>query len=222
MEEAAGAGPATEMTMIKNICFDMGGVLYGFSFDTFIDDLGVTDANDHKLLMSSVFRTLEWVRLDRGVLNDDEALEIILPRVPERLKPLAEACVREWGRNEHKHPIPGMDELVHELKENGYNLCLFSNASLTHHEYWPPLPLAPLFGERIMLSADHKIIKPSPDFFTTGAKLLGLNPEECVFIDDVPANVEGAILAGFNGIPFYGDAARLRKEFKALGINVRA
>lgn len=207
--------------MIKNICFDMGGVLYGFSFKQFVDELGLEDPADRELLLNEVFINVNWVRIDRGTPLD-ESYAKMLPHIPERLVPYAHACVYDWGLTEQNHAIPGMAELVYELRDAGYGLYLFSNAGQNHHTYWPKLPLAPVFGDRIMLSADHKTIKPEPGFFLTGAKLFSLTPDECVFIDDNQINVEGSLNVGFHGIVFHGNADRLRGELRALGVNVRA
>ena len=45
-----------------------------------------------------------------------------------------------------------------------------------------------------------------------------MTPGECWFIDDSPANVEGAILTGMGGTVYYGDVARLRRELHRAGI----
>lgn len=207
--------------MIRNVCFDMGGVLYGFSFKQFVDELGIPDPKDRELLLNEVFCNVEWVRIDRGTPLDESYAEM-LPRIPERLVPYAHACVYDWGLTEQNHAIAGMDELVHELRDAGYGLYLFSNAGLNHHTYWPKLPLAPLFGDRIMLSADHHILKPREAFFTTGAEMFSLDPDECIFVDDNQLNVEGSRNVGFHGIVFHGDVHNLRAHMRALGVDVQA
>ena len=71
-----------------------------------------------------------------------------------------------------------------------------------------------------MVSADLKFLKPQAEIYQTLYSNFRLDPEECVFIDDVPANIDGAIMTGMNGVVFHGDVARLRRELRALGIPV--
>ena len=71
--------------MIQNIIFDMGNVLIYFNRDVFLDRVGLTDPADRILLKREVYLSLEWSRMDRGSLTDEEASELIIQRVPERL-----------------------------------------------------------------------------------------------------------------------------------------
>ena len=142
--------------MIRNIVFDMGQVLLRFIPDLFIERLGV-EGEDKKLLNREVFRSLEWARMDRGSLTDEEAAEIICRRVPERLHDAVHKLVAMWDR-----PIlavEGTEELIAELKEKGYGIYLLSNASYRQHDYWPKLPASRYF-DGTLVSADVKLVKP--------------------------------------------------------------
>ena len=70
--------------MIHNIIFDMGNVLIYFDRDVFLDRVGLDNPEDRELLKREVYLSLEWSRMDRGSLTDEEAAEIIASRVPER------------------------------------------------------------------------------------------------------------------------------------------
>ena len=71
-----------------------------------------------------------------------------------------------------------------------------------------------------MVSAEEKLVKPQPEIFRLLCDRFHLKPEECVFVDDSPANVESAILTGMDGLVFYGDAQRLRRELTEKGISL--
>ena len=58
--------------MIRNIIFDMGGVLVHYDPEHFVDLLSVS-AEDKALLMREVFRTVAWFRMDRGTMGEAEA-----------------------------------------------------------------------------------------------------------------------------------------------------
>ena len=116
--------------------------------------------------------------------------------------------------------VPGMYELVRELAENGYALYLLTNASIRHREYWPTFRFAPFFGDRIMLSAAWHLMKPEHEFYEKAIELLGFDPNESVFIDDQPVNVEGAEGCGIPGIVFHNDVALLRQRLREKGVRV--
>ena len=201
--------------MIRNILFDMGGVLLRFEPRTFIARLGIT-GEDAAELERQVFHTVEWVQMDKGTLTEDEALASMCRRLPERLHAAASELVHHW--DEPRLPMPGAIELVRELFEKGYPLYLLSNAALRHHVYWPKLPMAPYFGDRLMVSADWHLLKPDPAFFQKALTMFDLKAEECLFIDDSTPNVLSAIEQGIAGVVFHGDMAILRRDLQERGI----
>lgn len=202
--------------MIKNILFDMGQVLIRFDQAFFINRLGI-DGDDRDLLMREVFRSVEWVRMDRGTLREEEAFESIAPRLPHHLHDAARKLLCMWDRPILE--IEGMYELVAELKEKGYGIYLLSNASVRQHDYWPRVP-ASRFFDGTLISADVKVIKPQPEIYRLCLEKFGLKAEECFFIDDSPANIEGSMNCGISGAVFHGSAALLRKDLRSAGIDV--
>ena len=199
--------------MIKNILFDMGQVLIRFDQKFFIQRLGIEDA-DMELLLREVYRSVEWVQMDRGSLREEEAFERIRARLPERLHDAAWKLVIMWDRPILE--IDGMYELVEELKELGYRVYLLSNASVRQHEYWPRIP-ASKFCDGKLISADVHVINPQPEIYRLCLEKFNLKAEECFFIDDAPANIEGALQCGIPGAVFHGDAALLRRPLRAAG-----
>lgn len=202
--------------MIRNILFDMGNVLIRFDRDYFMQRLGLS-VEDRQLLMREVFLSVEWVQMDRGSIQEETAVKQVCGRIPERLHDAAYKLISMWDRP--ILPVEGMYELVQELKAVGYRIYLLSNASLRQHEYWPRVPGNELFDGTI-ISADEGVMKPHPDYYLRAMERFRLIPGECVFIDDVPANIEGAIYCGIPGIVFHGDAKLLRKQLRACGVAV--
>jgi putative hydrolase of the HAD superfamily len=64
---------------------------------------------------------------------------------------------------------------------------------------YPREMFAELF-DAVVISAEVGMRKPEPQIFRHAAELLGLEPAECIFIDDVPANIAAAELVGFTGV----------------------
>lgn len=202
--------------MIQNIIFDMGGVLIRFDREFFIRRLGV-QGEDEQILMNEVFRSVEWARMDRGSINEADALHNIRQRTPRRLHDAAEKLVTMWDRP--ILPVEGMYELISELKDNGYGIYLLSNASLRQHDYWPRIPASRFFDGKL-ISADVKLVKPQPEIYSLLCGTFGLTPSECFMIDDTPQNIEGAHEIDMPGHVFNDDVAALRASLKQHGVTL--
>ena len=202
--------------MIRNIIFDMGGVLIQFDREYFIRRLGVAN-EDERILMNEVFCSLEWAQLDRGTITQADAIANMCARLPQRLHEAATILVTHWDRP--IIPMEGMYELVAELKDLGYGIYLLSNATLRLHEFWPDIP-ASRFFDGTLISADVKLVKPQPEIYTLLCDMFGLQPAECFMIDDMPMNIEGAYEAGLAGFVFHGEVSALRNALKQAGVHL--
>ena len=201
--------------MIRNIIFDMGQVLIHWTPAQMTALLNLPEA-DARLVERELFRGVEWVRLDRGTITEECAAASVCQRLPEHLHEGVRQLIAGWWKWPLV-PVDGMAELIAELKSKGYGIYLLSNASGRLHEYFHRIPGAEYFDGKVV-SADLRLLKPQKEIYDALYAQFHLNPEECVFIDDQPANVDGAMLTGMNGLVFHGDVIRLRRELCALGI----
>lgn len=202
--------------MIRNIVFDMGQVVLRFAPDFFLDRCGA-EGEDKKLLKREVYQSLEWARMDRGSLTDEQAAELICRRLPERLHETVHELIDRWDRP--ILPVEGMEELIAELKGKGYGIYLLSNASYRQHDYWPRVPACRYF-DGTMVSADVKLVKPQPEIYRLLCETFSLKAEECVFIDDAINNAEGAFLCGMHAIVFHDDMDELRTRLREEGVDI--
>ena len=202
--------------MIKNILFDMGNVLIRFDRKVFLDRLDISEA-EKQLLMREVFLSVEWVQMDRGTLWEETAEPLMCHRLPRHLHDAVHRLVSCW--DQPMLPMEGMEELIAELREKGYNIYLLSNASLRQHDYWNRIPGWEYFHGKL-ISADVHVMKPHPDYYRLALEKFSLNPEECFFIDDVPANIEGALFCGIPGTVFHADVQLLRQQLRTAGVDV--
>ena len=204
--------------MIKNIVFDMGNVLIYFDRQLFLDRVGVDNPQDRELLLREVYLSLEWARMDRGSLTPLQAEKIMCTHLPERLHPYVTKLVSEWSRP--ILPIPGMADLIKELKEAGYGIYLLSNAAYDQHKYWDSVPGSEYF-DGTLISCDVLRVKPEREIYACLCEKFSLKPEECVFIDDAAANAEGAYRFGITPIVFHNDAQELRRKLPTLGVSCK-
>lgn len=202
--------------MIKNILFDMGNVLIHFDRRVFLDRLSISE-EDKQLLLREVFLSVEWVQMDRGTLREETAEPLMCRRLPGHLHDAVHQLVSCW--DQPMLPVEGMKELVAELKEKGYHIYLLSNASLRQHDYWERIPGWEYFQGKL-ISADVQVMKPNPDYYRLALEKFSLDPRECFFIDDVPANIEGAQSCGIRGAVFHMNVQLLRQQLRASGIDV--
>lgn len=202
---------------ISTVVFDMGQVLIHWNAPQILANYELPEGQ-YRLVLQELFQSVEWVRLDHGTIAGEEAVELVCQRLPQELHWIVREIVTGWW---HRPLVPmeGMAELVREVKSKGYGIYLLSNASLDLRRYFGRIPGSECF-DGLMVSAEEKKIKPNPDIFHTLYERFGLNPEESVFIDDSPANVESSICTGMSGILFRGDVGRLRRELRALGVDV--
>lgn len=202
--------------MIRNIVFDMVGVLMRFDTEGYYLSRGIGEA-DQAILRREVFRSLEWAMQDRGTITEADAAAAIRARLPERLH----AAARDFICRENRAilPVPGMEALLQDLKRAGYRLFLLSNTSAAYHRFRPQVPGIALFdGE--LVSADVGLVKPDPAIFRLACERYGINPSESAFIDDTPINAEAAHHVGMMAFIFEGDADALRTQLRATGVRI--
>ena len=203
--------------MIRNLVFDMGNVLIRFDPEMFMNREGITDPADRQLIMRELFLSAEWAMMDAGMLTEETAEPAILPHFPERLHKSVLRLLYRWA--DPKEVIPGMEDLVSRIHSSGYGLFLLSNASKAQHVYWPKYSVSRYFDGK-MISCDVMTVKPCHEIYHLFTQRFSLRPEECLFVDDTPANVAGAIACGWQGIVFHGDVSELEKKMKQYGIQV--
>ena len=195
--------------MIKNIVFDMGGVLIRWDPVGFVKELGLGE-EDSALLLKNTYGCRLWEGMDWGRNNEEDVYAYACEHLPERLHEYAYRLIHHWCVN--LQAIPGMKELVADCKLAGYGIYLLSNASFKQKLYWPNVPGNELFDGRIV-SAEVGVAKPEKGIFDALLETYGLKGDECLFIDDMWPNVLGAQKAGLHAVVFDGDIARLRRIF---------
>ena len=205
--------------MIRNLVFDMGNVLIHYIPQVFMDRLGVP-AEDQPMLAREVFGSVEWIRMDRGTLGQEEAVAAMEARLPRRLWEYARRLVLGWWLDGPLMPVEGMAALLEELKGLGYGLYLLSNATVRQPEYFPGIPGSQFFDGAV-ISAHWKVLKPEREIYEILFREYGLEPSECFFVDDLNINVEGALCAGMDGYIFDGDVGRLRQALCRAGVPVK-
>lgn len=197
--------------MIKNYIFDFGNVLANF-YEEMLTAPYVEDETLRKTISEVVFDRLYWDKLDDGSITDDEVRTEIRRRLPEEHGELGCLVYDSWVKT--LTPVPGMEELVADLKQTGKKLYLLSNISIGFAESYREIPwLDRLLGmfDGLVFSGVIAMVKPDGEIFEYLLNTYSLKPEECLFIDDRQENIDGAEEVGIHGYLFGGDAEKLRR-----------
>ena len=192
---------------IKNIVFDMGNVLMRFDGPYFAAQFTDCEA-DAAALNRALFGNPTWSLLDSGTVSYDTMLRVARAHLDERLWPNLEACFYGWAA--YSSPIDETNALAAELKEKGYGIYLLSNAGTRIHEQLDHMPAWGLMNGAVV-SAEERMMKPDPSIYALLCARYGLDPTECLFVDDNADNCEGARVAGMQAVRYTGDASVIRE-----------
>ena len=197
--------------MIKNYIFDFGNVLAEYNPEK-LTAAFVKDEEMKSRICEVVFDRIYWDRLDDGTITDDEVRKGICSRLPEEYGDVACKVYDNWI--DTMTPIDNMKQLICDIHNSGKKLYLLSNISKGFANYYGQVKwikeLLDDFDGLVMSGTIGKV-KPNKDIYEHLLETYDLNAEECLFIDDMKANIKGASAVGIKGYLFDGDAAKLRE-----------
>lgn len=172
--------------MIRALIFDCFGVLYHGSLGHLRQLLPPDRRQElNDLSMSS----------DYGYISRQEYLDRASDILGMSSVELEAITAKQHIRNEL------LLKYVKSMKSD-YKIGLLSNVgSDVMNRLFSPTEQAELF-DVVVLSSDIGMTKPNPDIFSFTATKLGALPEECIMIDDLLANIEGARQAGMKGVVY--------------------
>ena len=202
--------------MIRNIVLDMGNVL--LDYDPYLPCLRhCVKEETANYLCDVIFRNPRWgLMIDGGVMDELQYLTDVQQKLPTaELKTLAARIMSDWWMDA-LYPKSGMRAFLEKLLEKGYKLYILSNCGHRFHTFEYRIPHLEAFSG-ILISAEEKLLKPDVAIFNLLCERYGLKAEECLFVDDLQKNVEGAIKAGMHGHCLAdGDLVRLAAHLQQL------
>lgn len=199
---------------MKNIIFDFGGVLVHWNPDLVYKPYFEHDEKTMQRFYDETNIFLANREMDRGRPFDEVLAELAVIH-PHYQKPIS--CWKEKWREMIGGVVDGSVKILQILHRQGYPLYGLTNwseetFSLVRTQY----DFFNCFRD-IVVSGKVKEIKPEPAIYKILLTRNQLRPEECLFIDDSPSNVETAKNLGMKGIIFK-NPKQLTKELKKLSI----
>lgn len=92
-------------------------------------------------------------------------------------------------------------DYIRQKREDGHSIALLSNDSPELLKKLQTLNIAHLF-DPLIISANIGVMKPAPESYQAVLDLLNRRPEETIFIDDNPDNIEGAKMLSIHTIHY--------------------
>ncbi len=173
----------------KNLIFDVGGVLIGYRWkEMLMDDFGLSDEKSEEI-GTKIFDDPIWSDFDRGNVPIDSLVKHYCD-----LYPADEGIIRRffYGYDRMATDREAVWEKMEELKKKGYNIYILSNYSeYLFKKHTDLLPFRNILDGGIV-SYQTGTIKPEVEIYTTLLEKYDLEPAECIFFDDIEANVEAA------------------------------
>jgi len=200
--------------VIRNVVFDIGGVLLRLRYQPFIGYLAGAGID-----MTNLPKWLEQVDLaahERGEIGGEELLGRIAAMARRPLDP-AELRSRWLDMFDRAHE---MFDLAAGLKAD-YRVFLLSNIGDLH---WTHLNARYGFDDLthgVVASFRVGAIKPSAAIYRETERRFGLEPAATVFIDDLPQNVAGAQSCGWQAI-HHREVVETCRGLQALGVRLPA
>lgn len=185
--------------MIKTVIFDIGNVLMGFHWWPYIRS--VFSEETAQIVTATIWKDGRWEEFDRGVLSDEEVVKRMIDAAPDYEKEIHTALERVGEcMSRHEYAIPW----VKQLKEMGYQVVFLSNYSEFLMRLKPEVLDFIPYMDGGLFSCHAKTVKPNRDIYEKLCEKYHLMPEECLFVDDNQANIEGAKTFGIHAVWFQG------------------
>jgi len=199
----------------RGLLVDFGGVLttnIWRSFDAFCAAEGLERGTVLELFRGDGEALALLRRLERGEVSEEvfeRGFGEMLGLEPEGL------IVRLFAGLE---PEPAMIGAVEAVRAAGIRTGLISNSWGTGIYERAPIEIF----DATVISGDVGLHKPEPEIYRLGAERIGVEPERCVFVDDLRENIAGAEAVGMLGILHRKPEKTIAELERALGVELRA
>lgn len=190
--------------MIKAIIFDFAGVIGTDGYWIWLKE-NVTDLESKREYYQKISE-----QVDKAAISNPEFVKAISDDtgIPED---------KIW--QEIYKEIVINDELLKFIKQlkKKYKIGLLSNfTSPWLREIFENYNLHSYF-DQLIISSEHKLIKPEPEIFHKMLKMLKVKKNEAIFIDDRQIHVDAANSIGIKGMLFASNQ-RLKNDLKEMGV----
>ena len=194
--------------MIKNVVFDVSGVLLKFNFLGFLDVFNWTPKVKQQI-SEILFKSEQGENYMEGKISNATFCKALLSSYPKHKDEIKQVFKKELFE---QITVPDYNtfELLKELKSSDYNVYIFSNMDRKQSVYFRNLFNIDEHINGAVYSyefdsrgpEEDSFKKPDPRIFKAFLAKFGINPEETLYIDDGKKNIATAKTLGFNTVVF--------------------
>ncbi len=194
--------------MIKAVLFDMDGTLvdtekyYRRFWPIAMAEFGYHLTDEQVLSMRSLGRPFAPARLKEWFGEDLDYYAIRARRTE-----MMEECLEKEGIQLK----PGAVEILEELRRRGIPAAVATASPLERTEKYLNLTGIRPYFSKLISATQVKEGKPSPDIYLYACEQLGLEPKDCMAVEDAPNGVLSAYRAGLK-VVMVSDQTRPSKE----------
>jgi putative hydrolase of the HAD superfamily len=210
---------------IRAVICDFGGVLTNKLIDAFAafqDETGISMEQLGRGMQRVAERDGEYplFRLERGEVTEQHFLNDLAWGLEPELghRPTLHRFKEIWF--EALHPNQPMLDLMRELGGLGYRMAILTNNVREWEELWRSKLAVDEIFELVVDSAWVGMRKPEPEIYHLTIERLdsGLQPAQCLFVDDNELNVEAARDLGMSAVRFASNEQAVPEIRAALGL----
>lgn len=187
--------------MIKNVIFDLGNVLIDFKPLEYIKSLGYDDQTAFKLYTMTIKDPI-WTDMDKGIyLDKNSYLRAFKTKYPDYSEAIDTFLNGPWMEKVIV-PIKENQKLIDLVREKGLKYYILSNYPKDAFAY--TYNICPFIqnADGMVISYDVLMLKPDKNIYLKLLNKYHLKASECLFIDDLPINVEGAKNVGIHSFVY--------------------
>jgi len=179
--------------MIKGVLFDMDGVLVDSEY--YICNAAIMMFKELGIIASPEdFKPFTGMGENRyiGGVADNYGIIIDIEKVKARTYEIYQEIVRD-----KLLPLPGAYEFIEKCRKKGFKLALATSADRIKMEVnLKEIGLSGDIFDSIVSGIDVEQKKPFPEIYLRAAKNLGLEPNECLVVEDAISGIKAGKTAG--------------------------
>lgn len=198
----------------KYVFFDLGNVLLSFDHGQACRQLATVLNGTSERVFEFLFSSGLELKYEEGLITTQQLVE----KFEDEFKWSGDRTLLSHAAADIFSVNSDAVALVRELRAAGAcPLGILSNTNEIHFEFIKARYSFVHDFDHWILSYEVTAMKPYSKIFEIACSKVGVKAQDCFFVDDMRANVEGGKAAGLDAVLFQG-ANKLREDFMARGL----
>ena len=190
---------STTSRPLPAVVWDMGGIMYRYFTELLLERSAVSGWPPIALGPTGPLPDPDYEAQSRGDIDESDYLAVVRERLTEAGIDLDPVTAFDF----YDHHRPATWRLIEELHAAGHPQALVTNDASkwlgdNWWETWKPMRWFDTIIDVSVLG----VRKPAPEPYLAAAEQLGLAPADCIFVDDMQINCDGAEAVGMGSHVF--------------------